>query len=113
MTTLFGIKNCDTVKKARKWLTEHKIEHEFVDLRESPIAAVTLEHWLSEVGKDKLLNTRSTTWRNLPEDDKGDLTLPRTVHLLQAHPTLIKRPVLVHNNSIHVGFKDAEYQEIF
>lgn len=113
MTTLFGIKNCDTVKKARRWLTNNNVAHEFVDVREAPLPAATLEHWLNSVGRDTLLNTRSTTWRNLPDQDKGDLTLPRTIHLLQAHPTLIKRPVMVRDGQIHVGFKEADYQEIF
>ncbi|HLV48403.1 MAG TPA: arsenate reductase [Aliidiomarina sp.] len=113
MTTLFGIKNCDTVKKARRWLDNANVNYEFQDVRDSPLTADTLQEWLGQVGETTLLNTRSTTWRNLPEHDKGERTLPRTIELLQEHPTLIKRPVLVHNQGIEVGFKDARYAEIF
>lgn len=113
MTTLFGIKNCDSVRKARRWLDNANIHYDFYDLREEPVPATTLELWLQQVGETTLLNTRSTTWRNLPDADKGERTLPRTIQLLQAHPTLIKRPVLVHSNGIEIGFNDARYAELF
>jgi|SRR5690554_323332 len=113
MITLFGIKNCDTVRKARRWLDNANVSYEFHDVREVPVPAVTFEHWLEQVGEATLLNTRSTTWRNLPEEDKGERTLPRTIQLLQEHPTLMKRPVLVHGSGIEVGFKDTRYAEIF
>ncbi len=113
MTTLFGIKNCDTVRKARRWLDNANVSYEFHDVREIPVPSSTLELWLQQVGETTLLNTRSTTWRNLPEAEKGERTLPRTIQLLQQHPTLIKRPVLVHSNGIEVGFKDTRYAELF
>ncbi|MCC5856333.1 MAG: arsenate reductase [Idiomarina sp.] len=113
MTTVFGIKNCDTVKKALRWLEKHQIEHHFHDFRVEPVPASTLEQWLNIVGKERLVNTRSTTWRNLPEEDKGELTPARTIHLLQANPTLMKRPVLVHANGIDVGFSESAYAALF
>ncbi|RTE87787.1 ArsC family reductase [Lysobacter sp. N42] len=113
MTTLFGIPNCDTVKKAKKWLESNEVEFTFHDYRKEPLPANTLEMWIAEVGQDKLLNTRSTTWRNLPDEDKADLTDVRVVKLLRDNPTLIKRPVLVHTNGIEVGFKDNQYEALF
>ncbi len=113
MISLFGIKNCDTVRKARRWLDKANIEYEFNDIRELPLSTRTLETWLKQVDEATLLNTRSTTWRNLPETDKGERTVSRTIELLQQHPTLIKRPVLVHSHGIEVGFKDSRYTELF
>ncbi|MCL4409701.1 MAG: Spx/MgsR family RNA polymerase-binding regulatory protein [Gammaproteobacteria bacterium] len=110
---VFGIKNCDTVKKALKWLKEHKVDFQFEDLKTTPLAASTIEHWVKDLGVDTLINKRGTTWRKLPDDDKGELTLPRTVHLLQTHPTLIKRPLVVLDGKIMVGFNEATWQEFF
>ncbi|MCH8492071.1 MAG: Spx/MgsR family RNA polymerase-binding regulatory protein [Idiomarina sp.] len=110
---VFGIKNCDTVKKALRWLKEHKVDFQFEDLKAIQLPASTIEHWVNEVGVDTLINKRGTTWRKLPEDDKGELTLPRTVHLIQAHPTLLKRPVVVAAGAITVGFDEAVWQERF
>ncbi|RUO44314.1 ArsC family reductase [Aliidiomarina taiwanensis] len=111
--TLFGIKNCDTVRKARRWLDNANIQYQFHDVREQPLTAETLQNWLDQVGEKTLLNTRSTTWRNLPEEDKGERTPTRTIQLLQDHPTLMKRPVLVHEGKVEVGFKEARYAELF
>ncbi|CUS49226.1 MAG: ArsC family protein [Idiomarinaceae bacterium HL-53] len=113
MNRLFGIPNCDTVKKARKWLESKAVDFTFHDYRQTPVPATTLEAWLDQVGVETLLNTRSTTWRNLPDADKQELTPARTIHLLQSNPTLIKRPVLVHERGIEVGFKEARYAELF
>ncbi|RUO35188.1 arsenate reductase [Aliidiomarina sanyensis] len=110
---MFGIKNCDTVKKARKWLDAQGVDYEFIDLKAAPLAASTLEHWIQAVGTDTLINKRGTTWRKLPDEDKGELTLPRTIHLLQSHPTIIKRPVLVKEGDILVGFNEAIWQGFF
>lgn len=113
MNTLFGIPNCDTVNKAKKWLESKNIEFTFHDFRKEPLPNTTLELWLKTVGQDKLLNTRSTSWRNLPDDDKHDLTEVRVIQLLRDNPTLIKRPVLVHEHGVEVGFKADRYEELF
>lgn len=111
--TVFGIKNCDTVKKALKWLKAHNVDFQFEDLKTTQLPASTIEHWLNEVGADTLINKRGTTWRQLPEEDKGSLTLPRTVHLIQGQPTLLKRPVVIANGAVSVGFDEASWQERF
>ncbi|RUO22223.1 arsenate reductase [Aliidiomarina iranensis] len=110
---VFGIKNCDTVRKARKWLKEHDVNYQFEDLKTTPLAGSTIEHWLNQVGADILVNKRGTTWRQLPDDDKGELTLPRTIHLIQSNPTLLKRPIVVKGSEITVGFNEGEWQERF
>ncbi|MCH8501989.1 MAG: Spx/MgsR family RNA polymerase-binding regulatory protein [Aliidiomarina sp.] len=110
---VFGIKNCDTVKKSLKWLKEHNVDFQFEDLKSAPLAASTIEHWVKTLGADTLINKRGTTWRKLPDDDKGELTLPRTVHLIQSHPTLIKRPLVVLDGNIMVGFDEGSWQEFF
>lgn len=112
-TTLFGIKNCDTVKKARRWLEEHNISYEFQDFRDTPVSTDTMQHWLDAVGMDKLLNKRSTSFRALSEDDKTSNSDAHWLALMQQTPTLIKRPVLQRGNQVHTGFKAEQYQEIF
>jgi arsenate reductase (glutaredoxin) len=109
--TLYGIKNCDTVRAARKWLDKHHIEYQFHDVREQALDEQQLSQWLSELG-DKLLNKRSTTWKQL--DDSAKLqAADDPVKLLLAKPTLMKRPLLDTGSARHLGFKDADYQSIF
>ncbi|WP_194755455.1 Spx/MgsR family RNA polymerase-binding regulatory protein [Aliidiomarina indica] len=112
-TVVFGITNCDTVRKARKWLKEHQIDYEFSNLKSAPLPAATIEHWINALGAEQLINKRGTTWRNLPDDDKGELTLPRTIHLIQRHPTLLKRPLVVREGELLVGFDEATWQGFF
>ena len=107
MTTLYGLKNCDRCREARRWLTAAGIEHRFVDLRESPPERATLDAWLASVGAASLVNRRSTTWRALPADTREHDVEKRPAQLLLAHPTLIKRPVLSHGESILVGFDES------
>lgn len=113
MNMLYGIKNCDTVRKARRWLDANQIEYQFQDYRDNPISKTLILDWLQTVDEKVLLNTRSTTWRTLSEADKQYANQDALAQLLHDHPTLIKRPVLVHATQIEVGFKDARYQEIF
>ncbi|WP_028111798.1 ArsC family reductase [Ferrimonas kyonanensis] len=109
---LFGIKNCDTVKKARKHLESHNTSFDFHDFREQGLSAETLEQWLDKVEWTQLLNTRSTSWRQLSADDKADMTQAKAVTLMLANPTLVKRPVLVSGQTVTVGFKAAEYDAL-
>ena len=113
MTTLYGIKNCDTVRKARKWLDAHNIEYTFHDVRSDGLDKKDLSSWVKSVGWETLLNRRGTTWRQLPEKDKETINEANAIQLMLAQPTLIKRPVLVHKKIIHVGFKPAEYEALF
>ncbi len=117
MTTLYGIKNCDTVRKARKWLESEDINYSFHDFRADGLDKKDLKTWVKAAGWDVLLNKRSTTWKQLPDKNKETVDEASAIALMLANPTLIKRPVLVfknqHGKKIHVGFKPAEYQELF
>jgi len=107
MLTVYGIKQCDTCRKALKWLAAEGIEHRFHDFRVDGLQAELVRHWLNTVFADKLVNHRSTTWRQLSEEQRqfeGDAL----VELLLQHPTLIKRPVFVTDDIVAVGFKPQE-----
>lgn len=113
MTTLFGISNCDTVRAARRWLDEHGVEYRFHDFRKNGLTAKLLGEWLQRAEAGQLLNRRSRTWRELSEKDKQDVEGARATRLLQAHPTLIKRPVLQHKDQLIVGFDEPSYKKLF
>ncbi len=105
---MYGIKNCDTIKKARKFLDAHNIECEFIDFRDQPIDEPTLQSFVNVIGWDKLINKRSTTYRQLTDAQKADITMALTLK----NPTLIKRPVLVAGSDIKVGFSEKSYLEL-
>lgn len=109
--TIYGIKNCDTVKKARAWLEGEGVPHRFVDYRAEGLDPKSLARWKAAVGWEKLLNKASTTFKELPDADKQGLEERKALALMQAHPTLIKRPVLDVNGKITVGFKPETYQQ--
>ena len=113
MVTLYGIKNCDTVKKARRWLEQKGIDYCFHDFRSDGLDAQQVQSWMDAVGWEKLLNKRSSSWRNLADETKNGLCEKNLMGLLLEQPTLIKRPVLEQKNHIHLGFKEADYQQIF
>jgi arsenate reductase len=108
-TTIYGIKNCDTMKKARAWLTSHGVAHEFHDYKESGIERARLEGWLKSVGWEVLLNRAGTTFRKLPDAAKMNLTEGKAVKLMLEQPSMIKRPVLEHGKSLLVGFSPEKY----
>jgi arsenate reductase len=110
--TIYGIPNCDTCRKARKWLDQHSVAHEFHDLRIDGLNREMLNRWVASVGWQKLLNTRSTTWRGIPEPARQDLDTIRAQELMLAHPTLVKRPVLETASSVAVGFDEENYREL-
>lgn len=113
MPTLFGIKNCDTVKKARRWLEEAAIDHEFHDFRSDGLTTAQVERWLEQLDWQTLVNRLSTTWKQLPEATRQILNADNVVELVLEHPTLIKRPVLETDTLVKVGFTAADYQAIF
>jgi arsenate reductase len=113
MITIYGIKNCDTMKKARSWLESQKIAHDFHDYKTAGIDKATLEGWVKKVGWQVLLNRAGTTFRKLPDADKGDITEKKAVALMLAQPSLIKRPVLEFTGRLTVGFKPEEYKKLF
>nr|WP_298724223.1 ArsC family reductase [uncultured Steroidobacter sp.] len=110
MTTLYGIKNCDTMKKARTWLDEHGVKYEFHDYKVSGIDREHLEAWCRKAGWETILNRAGTTFRKLPDADKADLNERKAIALMLAQPSMIKRPVLEKGARLLVGFKPAEYQ---
>ncbi len=113
MLTLFGISSCDSCRKARKWLTERDLTCDFHDLRDDGLDVQTLERWMQRMDWQKFLNTRSLTWRKIPEVDRAEMTKDRAIALMLEHPTLVKRPVLECKKFIAVGFSAENYQKIF
>lgn len=109
--TIYGIRNCDTMKKARKWLDAHGLEYRFHDYKVAGVERARLEQWSGEVGWEKLLNRAGTTFRKLPDVDKQDLDERRAIALMHTHPSMIKRPVLEHDGGVLVGFKPDAYRE--
>ena len=109
--TIYGIKNCDTMKKARAWLDERGIEYAFHDYKSAGIDRSRLEGWAKKVGWEVLLNKAGTTFRKLPEEDKEGLTEAKAIKLMLAQSSVIKRPVLdVGRGKLLVGFKVDQYQ---
>jgi arsenate reductase len=112
--TIYGIPNCDTMKKARAWLAEHGTEHRFHDYKKEGIDAERLEGWCKKAGWEALLNRSGTTFRKLPEKDKQALDARKAVALMLAQPSLIKRPVLdMGRGRLLVGFKPEVYGAAF
>ncbi|WP_417346940.1 ArsC family reductase [Ferrimonas sp.] len=109
---LFGIKNCDTVKKARKHLDNSNTPYQFHDFREAGLDDATLEAWLEKVEWKTLLNTRSTSWRQLSDEQKTDVDRDKAKALMLDNPTLVKRPVLVSGDTVQVGYKSADYDTL-
>jgi arsenate reductase (glutaredoxin) len=103
--TIYGIKNCDTMKKARAWLDDHGIAYAFHDYKVVGIERGVLERWAKEVGWETLLNRAGTTFRALPDRDKDGLTEKKAIALMLANPSMIKRPVLDVGSRLIVGFK--------
>ena len=113
MTTIYGIKNCDTMKKARTWLETHKVAHQFHDYKTAGIDKATLEGWTKKVGWEILLKRAGTTFKKLPDADKENITEKKAIALMLAQPSMIKRPVLEAKGKLTVGFKPEEYKKLF
>ena len=109
--TLYGIKACDTMKKARTWLDEHGLSYAFHDYKVSAIDAASLQKWCDEHGWDKVLNRAGTTFRKLDEADKQDLDQAKAIALMLAQPSMIKRPVLDLGERTLLGFKPELYAQ--
>jgi arsenate reductase len=107
--TIYGIKNCDTMKKARAWLDGHGVAYAFHDYKAAGIERARLERWAHEVGWDTLLNRAGTTFRKLPDKDKDGLSEKKAIALMLDQPSMIKRPVLAVGGKLLVGFKPEAY----
>ena len=110
MTTIYGIKNCDTMKKARVWLDKHKVDYAFHDYKSKGIDKAKLEGWAKKAGWEALLNRAGPTFKKLPDKDKDAVTEKKAIALMLAQPSMIKRPVLeLGGGKLLVGFKPEEY----
>jgi arsenate reductase len=107
--TIYGIKACDTMKKARTWLEDRGVAYAFHDYKTAGIAPATLKSWAGQVGWEVLLNRSGTTFRGLPAQDKADLDEAKAIALMAAQPSMIKRPVLDLDGRLLVGFKPDAY----
>jgi Spx/MgsR family transcriptional regulator len=110
---IYGLATCDTTRAARKWLDAKGIAYRFHDVREDGLTKTLVEGWVKALGWEKVLNKASTTWRELPEKEKAGVDEKRSVALLLAHPTLVKRPVLDSGGGLLLGFKPENYARAF
>lgn len=113
MITLYGIKNCDTVRKARKWLDSNHVDYRFHDFREDGVDKDALAAWIDELGWQNLVNRRSSSWKNLDEKDRENMDDETAQKAILAQPTLIKRPLLDTGKQRYTGFSAASYAKIF
>lgn len=111
MIQVFGIKNCDTMKKAFAWLTENGVAYEFTDYKKAGVAEANLPDWNARAGWEKLLNTRGLTWRKLSDEERAAVDEQKALKLMAQYPSLIKRPVLDTGSQLIVGFAPENYAE--
>ena len=110
---MYGIKNCDTIKKARAWLEKNGIDYVFHDYRKGGIDQKMLNAWLKSLDWEDLLNRRGTTWRKLPESTRETMNRKAAVNLMLEQPAIIKRPLLETNGELTLGFSEENYRNIF
>ncbi len=113
MTTLYGIRNCDTIRKARRWLDENDIDYHFHDVRTDGITRKDLQDWMKTLDWEALLNRRGTSWRKLPETVRNSINKTGAIKVMLDNPAIIKRPVLARGNKLYLGFSADSYQSIF
>lgn len=113
MIKVFGIKNCDTMKKAFKWLDENHIEYSFHDYKKEGMDATLAKEWIEQLGWEKVINKKGTTWRKLSDQEKSDMNNENAITAIVSQPSMIKRPLVLSNNDIILGFKAEEYTSHF
>lgn len=111
--TMYGIPNCDTIKKAKKWLQSESVQFDFHDYRKQGIDTELVTLFCKQLGWEQVLNKRGTTFRQLTQQQKDDLNELNAIALLVEQPAMIKRPILLVNGQYHIGFKTEQYQQIF
>jgi len=112
MIKLYGIPNCDTIKKARKWLKDNNYDYDFHDYKKQGVPEKELKSWVKQLGWETILNKRGTTWRKLDDKTKNSVTEKSAIKIMLDNPSIIKRPVLVSNDLLLVGFKEDEYSQL-
>jgi len=110
---MYGISNCDTIKKAKKWLGKEGIEFAFHDYRKQGLDADQLTSWVDTLGWESLMNRRGTTWRKLPDDVKENIDHDSAIDVMLDNPSIIKRPLLVKGDEYILGFSETDYKDIF
>jgi len=113
MVEMYGIPNCDSIRKARKWLADHERKVAFHDYKKEGVDVALLSGWIDQLGWEVLLNKRGTTWRKLSETDKQGIDRDKAIALMCDYPSMIKRPVLVVGGEIVVGFSESRYEGVF
>ncbi len=112
MIKVYGIKNCDTMKKTFRWLDDHDVAYEFHDYKKQGIDPSTLENWLGQIGWEILVNRRGTTWRKLPDEQKSSMDETLAKQVMQDNPSIIKRPLIDSGNGLIVGFSESELSQL-
>jgi arsenate reductase len=110
---LFGISNCDTIKKAKTWLKDQAIDFEFHDYRKQGLQEDQLRDWIGHLGWEPMVNRRGTSWRKLPEEVKQAIDQETAIRIMLDNPSIIKRPLLIKQGQLYLGFDNAQYQQIF
>lgn len=113
MTTLYGIRNCDTIKKARRWLEENGVDYHFHDVREDGLSDAMLKAWVKKLDWEALLNRRGTTWRRLPASVRENIDRKGALTIMLQQPAIIKRPLLDYRKQLYLGFSAERYATIF
>lgn len=111
MIRIYGIKNCDTMKKAFRWLEENNIDYQFFDYKKVGVDSELAEQWLTKLSWENLINKRGTTWRKLDDNKKETMDNPTALTTIIEQPSIIKRPLLIKDNEIILGFKAEEYAQ--
>ena len=110
---MYGISNCDTIKKAKNWLDNKDIEYRFHDYRKQGLEVQLLNHWVDILGWEALLNRRGTSWRKLSEQQKQSIDRNSAIEIMFDNPAIIKRPLLAKGGNYYAGFSNSQYQELF
>lgn len=113
MTTIYGIKNCNTMKKAFTWLDENSVEYDFHDYKKKGADEKVLKLAIKELGWEEVINRRGMTWRKLPKNVQNSMDKAKAIDVALENPSIIKRPLLIHNNKITLGFDPEIYKNIF
>ena len=112
MVALYGIPNCDTMKKARAWLHAHGVDYRFHDYKREGLDEIRLRAWVAELGWEALVNRRGTTWRKLPEDVREGMDAEAAIRIMLESPSIIRRPVLDTGEVRHAGFSETDYERL-